>query len=102
MAAARWLFTKPVDPAALASLGLGPGSVDTATPELWPCVAQPVAVLAALNTQWRLSMGGRRVGLDYAALPVTLRLLNVPRAEWPLMFADLQLLEHAALEAMST
>jgi hypothetical protein len=45
-------------------------------------------------------MGGA-TGLDYNVIPVTLRLMRVPRADWPDMFDDLRVMESAALSAMS-
>lgn len=100
MAAARWLFTKPVDAAALVGLGLGPGAVDTEPPQLWPCVAQPVALLCALQSQWRLGPSGRAYGLDYAAVEPVMRMLDLPKQKRGELFADLQTLELAALQTM--
>lgn len=57
-------------------------------------------VFAALGTQWRLAPMGGVIGLDYAALMPTLRLLGVARANWREVFADVQVMERAAVQAM--
>lgn len=66
---------------------------------LWPETLPPLRVFAALSTQWRVGFGGA-TGLDYGVLPTTLRLLGVPRAEWPELFADIRTMERAALDVM--
>ena len=58
-----------------------------------------MAVFAALGTQWRHAPMGGLAGLDYAAVMPALRLLGVPRGQWGEMFADLRVLERAAMEA---
>jgi hypothetical protein len=67
--------------------------------EIWPDNVRPFEVFQALQTQWRVGMGGP-TGLDYSAIPVTLRLRGVPRAAWPQLFGDLRIMESAALSAM--
>lgn len=64
-------------------------------PENWPAFE----VFSALRTQWRIAHCGR-TGLDYGAIPITLRLCNVPRSDWPEVFAALRIMESAALEEM--
>jgi hypothetical protein len=81
-------------------MGFGPGAVDTAAPEVWPCVAPAVQLLVALGTQWRMAPMGGAVGLDYGAVRPTLQLLGVPRAQWGELFKDLQVMEAAAVKAM--
>ncbi|MBF0093992.1 MAG: DUF1799 domain-containing protein [Alphaproteobacteria bacterium] len=69
-------------------------------PWCWPAVE----VFLAMSTQWRRAgMDGVTVGLDYAALPATLwamgrRLLPSARSS---LFADLQIMEYAALEGLT-
>lgn len=36
-------------------------------------------------------------GLDYAAVPVVLRLIDIPRSQWAGVFEDLRVMEDAAL-----
>lgn len=84
----------------LEAAGFGADDVVAETVEIWPDNLQAYEVFASLGTQWRIGMAGP-TGMDYAAIPVTLRLMAVPRAEWPQLFADLRVMEGAALEAMS-
>ncbi len=65
---------------------------------------ETVDVWMALQTQWRYAggLGGSaRIGLDYAAVPAVLGLMNVPRARRDRVFVGLRLMEGAALKAMS-
>lgn len=39
-------------------------------------------------------------GLDYAVIPTVLRLIQMPRAEWPDVFEDLRVMEDSALTQM--
>ncbi len=66
---------------------------------LWPDNVVPVSVFLTLGTQWRVGLSGP-TGLDYNVLPTVLRLNAVPRKDWPDIFADLRVLEAAALETM--
>lgn len=68
-------------------------------PEVWPDCWPAVRVFIAMDTQWRSGMGGP-TGLDYAALPEVWRRLKVPPSERDDLFADLQVLERAALGEM--
>jgi hypothetical protein len=82
-----------------ASMGIPPEQWEKLlTPEaldIWPENWASVEVFSALQTQWRVSMNGP-TGLDYAALPVVMDLLEVERrAE---CFAGLQVMEMEALE----
>lgn len=82
----------------MALFGLTPEDVETAV-ELWPENVRPVEVFIGLKTQWRVAHCGR-TGLDYPALPITFRLMGIPRKEWPDLFEALQVLEAAALDEM--
>ncbi len=55
-----------------------------------------ISVFIAMSTQWRVGPGGP-YGLDYQALPVTLRLCEVPRQAWPDVFDEIRVMEIAAL-----
>lgn len=46
-------------------------------------------------------MTGAVVGLDYAVIPVVLRLRGIPRNEWEQTFDDLRVMEGAALEHLN-
>jgi len=66
-----------------------------------PCNLEAVNVFWALSTQWRVASGmagAARLGLDYTAIPTTLRMLQVPRVRWPAVFDALRVMEHAALK----
>jgi len=39
-------------------------------------------------------------GLDYAALPMALRMIGAARADWQQLMADIRVMESAALQAM--
>jgi hypothetical protein len=63
--------------------------------EIWPENWPAVEVFSAMLTQWRIGMGGP-TGLDYAALPAVMDLLEVERRTE--CFAGLQVMESEALE----
>lgn len=75
-------------------MGLPPEVLATHQPELWAKHANAVHIFSALSTQWLMGPGGP-VGLNYAALPVVLRLagLRCGAAD----FQRLQVMERAAL-----
>ncbi len=58
----------------------------------------------ALRTQWRLVpglAGAAFLGLDYAAIPPVLELLQVPRKQRAALFGELQMMEQAALPELN-
>lgn len=55
-----------------------------------------MATFKALRTQWRHGMNGP-TGLDYSAIDPVFRHLQVPPEQQSHIFADLQLMEVAAL-----
>lgn len=68
--------------------------------EIWPDNLQAYELFNALATQWRIGMAGP-TGLDYGAVAMTMRLCGIPRSKWTELFADVRIMERAALEAMS-
>jgi len=58
-------------------------------------------VFCVLSTQWRMAPSGHMIGLDYAAIPPTLELLEIARAEWPEIFAGVRVMEYEALTEVS-
>ena len=77
-------------------------TLEEATPppvEVWPDNLKAVNVFIGMDTQWRVGMSGA-TGLDYAALPVVMRLVGVSPAERAEVFAGVQTMEQAALEFM--
>lgn len=51
------------------------------------------------RSQWRAGMGGA-TGLDYTAVIASLRTLRLPRERFDEVFADVRVMEHAALQEM--
>lgn len=66
---------------------------------IWPDNLAAVNVFVAMSTQWR-SSGYGATGLDYAALPVVMRMAGVPLANRADVFDCIRILEDAALETM--
>lgn len=61
---------------------------------------ESVAAFALLETQWRIAVGATRVvwlGIDYGSVPVILDALEVTGSRRSELFADLRLMERAAL-----
>jgi hypothetical protein len=56
-------------------------------------------VFIAMSTQWRVGAAGA-TGLDYTALHAVMRLVGVPRADWPDTFECLRTMEGEALSVM--
>lgn len=71
---------------------------DTAV-EVWPENLPAVNTFIAMSTQWRVGAMGA-TGLDYCALPAVLRLIGVPRADWPDAMDGLRIMEAEALKIM--
>jgi len=67
--------------------------------EIWPENLRAYELFCAMDTQWRIGMAGP-TGLDYAALPMALRMIGAARADWQQLMADIRVMESAALQAM--
>lgn len=67
---------------------------------LWPENQTPLAVFAALQTQWRVGMGGP-TGLDYTAIPPVLELYEIPPSDRRRLFDDLRVMEAEALKVFA-
>ncbi len=83
----------------LKALGLSDDDLDIEI-ELWPDNALPMQVFMAMQTQWRIGMGGA-TGLDYSALPVVEDRLNVPKKRRAECFKGLQIIEREVLRVWS-
>lgn len=66
---------------------------------VWPENRLAVLVFRAMDTQWRAGMGGY-TGLDYSALGEIWQRLHIKKRDRDRVFADLRVLEHAALETI--
>lgn len=66
--------------------------------EIWPCNAKSFELFAAMQTQWRISMGGP-TGLDYSAFLVVSKAtgIKVTKAR----FDDLRVMEAEALKSFA-
>jgi len=82
----------------LAIAGLTRDEVATSV-EIWPDNYQAYLLFCTMDTQWRIGMSGP-TGLDYAALPMALRMIAAPRTDWQQLMADVRVMESAALQAM--
>lgn len=84
--------------AELAVAGLSREEVATSC-EVWPENWPVYSLFCVMDTQWRIGMAGP-TGLDYAALPVAIRMVGASRAEWTQLMADVRVMEGAALRSM--
>lgn len=84
----------------MSALGLTPDDLEESLVEVWPENWAAVEVFEALSTQWRTGPMGGVIGLDYAAIPAVLRLMDVPRDQWRVLFTDLREMESEALAVM--
>lgn len=66
---------------------------------IYPENMTTVAVFSAMQTQWRIGMNGA-TGLDYAALPAVMDLLEVAAEERQDAFTMLRIMEGEALKMM--
>lgn len=79
----------------LAGSASQPGEIALAPDEV-----EPVTLFLMLGSQWRHhAMSGLRLGLDYAAIPATAAMAGI--AMTPALFADLRVMEGAALETFA-
>jgi len=86
--------------AELAALGMLREDVAAAEAiDVWPENWNVVLVFLALMTQWRIGFAGV-TGLDYSALVAVMEINEVPRADRRQMFADIRVMEAAALEVL--
>ncbi len=83
----------------LSAWGLQVSDYAAETVDVWPENWEAVQVFEALLSQWRMGFNGP-IGLDYAAIPVVLRLRGVARKVWRQIFDDIRIMERAALDSM--
>ena len=73
---------------------------------IWPENAATGTVFLSLGTQWRMippPMGEppRFQGLIYAEAECALRMMQIPRRDWPEIFEGLRVMETAALRVLN-
>ena len=58
-----------------------------------------VALFFSLSTQWRITSGMRTryTGLDYAAVHSAMQMQGVAAQDWPKLFDEIRVMEHAAI-----
>jgi len=76
------------------------GIAASAVTEIWPENLAAFEAFSSMLTQWRTGMAGP-TGLDYAALPAVLDLLEAPQASRRQVFEDIRAMEAAALAVFS-
>lgn len=64
--------------------------------DLWPEHEPALRLFDAMQTQWRVAMGGP-IGLDYGPLPWVCRCVGITSDQEPDVFADLRVMEDEAL-----
>lgn len=64
--------------------------------EVWPENWPAFTLFRDMQTQWRIGMAGQ-TGLDYPALFAVMDLHQIPSEEKRQVFADIQVMEDAAL-----
>lgn len=84
----------------MAEAGLAPEDFAQDEIGVWPDNVQSVWVFVTMKTQWRAVPGGA-YGLDFNVLPEIWRRLKIPREKRDDIFADLLVMESAALEEMA-
>lgn len=63
---------------------------------MWPENVAPFNVFKAMATQWSVGINGS-IGLRMEALPFVLEMQEVPKADWPQVTQDVQVLERETL-----
>lgn len=84
----------------MAAWGFSVGDLLEEEIEIWPDAWPAFLLFEAMSTQWRVGMGGA-IGLDYQALPVVAKYLEVAEEDMPLAFNDIRLMESEALSNMA-
>lgn len=72
---------------------------DDSPAEIWPDMAPAIDLFASMLTQWTVGTGGV-IGLRYESLGLLLDAQGIPQPARRGLIADLQIMEHAAIESM--
>jgi Phage related hypothetical protein (DUF1799) len=71
--------------------------------ELWPEHAKAFELFVTMSTQWHFNpLNGQRMALRYDVLAFVMELLNTPRKSRSELFADVRVLEAAALDVFAS
>lgn len=65
--------------------------------KVWPLHYDVLQVFSSLATQWRVGYQGM-TGIDYSVIPVVMDLHNINPNDRAQLFADLKVMESAALK----
>lgn len=87
--------------AEMASAGFTPEDYETDPVELWPENWAAWSLFAELSGQWRMAPMGGAAALDYTALFLRMDRLRLQPQQWDEMFADVRVIEAAALKQMA-
>lgn len=87
------------------ALGIPPDMRDgivqsAAVTEIWPENIVAFSVFSAMQTQWRIGMGGP-TGLDYGVLPAVMDLSEVAMSDRAELFDSIRVMESEALKVFS-
>lgn len=96
------MYGRQVTAEEAAKIGLTLADFDDDAVEIWPENAGAVSAFSAVGTQWRTGAVGA-TGLDYPAVFATLDRIrrDLDDAGRDDLFADIQVMERAALQEMS-
>ena len=85
----------------MASAGFTPEDYETDPVELWPENWPAWSLFAEMSGQWRMAPMGGATALDYTALFLRMDRLGLTAEQWNDMFADVRVIEAAALKQMA-
>ena len=81
--------------------GFTPEDFETEPVEVWPENWPAWGLFCEMSGQWRIAPMGGPTALDYCALFMRMDRLDVSKTEWNELFADIRVIEGAALKQMS-
>lgn len=66
--------------------------------EVWPENWEAFELFIALGTQWRVAGLGQYIGISYPSMESVLNIFGIDSARRAALFADLRIMERAALD----
>lgn len=85
----------------MAAAGFTPEDYESDPVEVWPENWPAWSLFCELSGQWRLAPMGGPASLDYCALFMRMDRLGLDDVEWNERFADIRVIEAAALKQMN-